>query len=69
VVNGAFRNFHEADEYTIAFNYYFKRQLWKWQTDFSWYTGGNPSGNGQSLAGFIPGVDGYMVRSQIQLFF
>src|SRR5262249_51306668 len=69
VVDGAFRNYHEANEYTIGINYFFKRHLWKWQTDFSLYDGGNPAGEGSSLAGFIPGVDGFMVRTQLQLFF
>jgi hypothetical protein len=69
VVDGAFQNFHEAREYGIGVNYYFKRQLLKWQTDFSVYDGGNPAGGGQSLAGFIPGSDGWLIRSQIQLAF
>lgn len=69
VVNGAFRNFHEANEYTIGVNYYFKRHLLKWQTDFGFYEGGNPAANAASIAGFIPGADGYLLRSQIQLFF
>ncbi len=69
VVNGAFQNYHEADEWTIGLNYFFKRHQWKWQTDVSWYRGGNPAGGAASIAGFIPGVDGYMLRSQIQLFF
>jgi hypothetical protein len=69
VVNGAFRNFHEADEYTIGVNYFFKRHLLKWQTDFGIYNGGNPALNGQSIAGFIPGADGYLIRTQLQLFF
>jgi hypothetical protein len=65
VVDGAFRHFHEADEYTIGFNYYFHRQLWKWQTDIGFYEGGNPAGGGQSIAGFIAGSDGYLIRTQI----
>jgi hypothetical protein len=69
VVNGAFRNFHEANEYTLGINYYFKRQLLKWQTDFGIYDGGNPALNGQTIAGFIPGSDGFLLRTQIQLFF
>jgi hypothetical protein len=69
VVNGAFRQFHEADEYTIAVSYYFKRQALKWQTDFSVYNGGNPAPNGGGNAGFITGADGYMLRTQLQLFF
>ena len=67
--NNAFRGFHESDEYAVGVNYYFKRQLVKWQTDFSIYNGGNPAAGGQSAAGFIPGVDGWMVRTQIQLAF
>src|SRR5262249_29626254 len=63
VVNGAFRNFHDVNEYTVGVNYYFKRQLLKWQTDFGFYDGGNPVNlAGQSLAGFIGGLDGYLLR-------
>ncbi len=69
VVNGAFRNYAEANEYTIGLNYFFKRHLLKWQTDFSIYDGGNPAGGGTSIANFIPGVDGYLIRSQIQFAF
>jgi hypothetical protein len=69
IVNGAFRQYHEAREYAIGFNYYFKGQLLKWQTDFSWYDGGNPAGGAASPAGFIPGSDGVMLRTQIQLAF
>ncbi|HZT83413.1 MAG TPA: hypothetical protein VFA26_24495, partial [Gemmataceae bacterium] len=70
VVNGAFRNFHEADEYTVGLNYYFKRQLLKWQTDVGFYKGGNPVGPaGQSIGGFIGGQDGYLLRTQIQMAF
>jgi hypothetical protein len=69
VVNGAFRQFHEADEYTIGVSYYFKRHALKWQTDFSIYNGGNPANNGGGVAGFITGADGYMLRTQMQLFF
>jgi hypothetical protein len=69
VVNDAFDRYAEANEYTLGMNYYFKRQQMKWQTDFSVYDGGNPAGGGQSIAGFLAGVDGYMLRTQIQLFF
>lgn len=69
VVNHAFRHYQEADEVAVGVNYFFKRQLVKWQTDLSFYNGGNPAANGQSPAGFIPGVDGWMVRSQIQFAF
>jgi hypothetical protein len=70
VVNNAFKEFSEANEYAVGINYYFYRQMVKWQTDFSVYTGsGNPAAGGQSPAGFIPGVNGYMIRSQIQLQF
>jgi hypothetical protein len=69
VINDAFRNFHEAREYGIAINRYWKRQMLKWQTDFSFYQGGNPAGNGQSPAGFIAGSDGWLLRTQLQLAF
>jgi hypothetical protein len=69
VVSGAFRQYHEADEYTIGVNYFFKRHALKWQTDFSIYNGGNPAPNGGGVAGFITGADGYMLRTQMQLFF
>jgi hypothetical protein len=67
VVNGAFSNFHYTQELAVGVNYYFYRQLVKWQTDLGWYTGGNPAANGQSAAGFTPGADGYMIRSQVQV--
>jgi len=35
----------------------------------SFYNGGNPAAGGQSAAGFIPGVDGWMVRTQLQFAF
>jgi hypothetical protein len=69
VYDGAFRQFHEAEEAAIGIIYYWKRQLLKLQTDFGIYNGGNPAGGGQSLAGFIPGSDGWMLRTQIQLAF
>jgi hypothetical protein len=69
VVDGAFRNYHEANEYTIGLNYYFQRHLLKWQTDLGWYDGGNPAAGGTSIAGYIPGVDGYLFRTQVQLAF
>jgi hypothetical protein len=69
VYGQAFDKFQESNEYAIGFNYYFHGQQLKWQTDLSWYNGGNPSAGGQSAAGFIPGVDGYMLRSQIQFQF
>jgi hypothetical protein len=69
VVAGAFRNFHEANEYAIGVNYYFKGQQLKWSTDFSVYRGGNPAGGGQSPTGFIAGSDGWLLRTQVQLAF
>ena len=68
-VNGAFATNHSAYEYAVGVNYYFYRQLVKWQTDVSFYQGGNPASGGQSPAGFIPGVDGWMLRTQIQFAF
>ncbi len=69
VIDGAFRNFHEADEYTVGLNYYFKGQQLKWQTDLGYYRGGNPAAGGSSPAGFIAGVDGWLFRTQIQIWF
>jgi hypothetical protein len=65
----AFSHSHASYEYALGFNYYWKRELLKWQTDVSYYQGGNPAAAGASPAGFIPGVDGWMVRTQIQLAF
>ena len=56
-------------EFAVGLNYYFKGHNLKFQTDMSFYNGGNPAGGGQSAAGFIPGVDGWLVRSQFQLAF
>jgi hypothetical protein len=67
--DGAFSHFHEADEYTIGFNYFFHGELLKWTTDVGLYTGGNPAGAGASAAGFIPGVDGWLLRTQFQIVF
>jgi hypothetical protein len=67
--NGAFRHFQEADELAFGFNYYFYGHNLKWTSDISFYNGGNPAGNGQAAAGFIPGVDGYLIRSQLQINF
>jgi hypothetical protein len=67
--NGAFSNPHMAQEIGGGFNYYWFGQLVKWQNDLSYYRGGNPAGNGAAPAGFLPGVDGWMIRSQIQLAF
>ena len=66
VFNEAFKNNKTAYEYAVGVNYFFYRELVKWQTDVSYYQGGNPASGGQSAAGFIPGVDGYMLRTQIQ---
>ncbi len=69
VIPGAFSHNHTSEEYAVGLNYYFYRQLVKWQTNVSYYNGGNPAAGGQSPAGFIPGVDGWMLRTQIQLAF
>ena len=66
---GAFTHYHGVNEYTVGINYFFRGELLKWQTDFSVYQGGNPAGGGSSPAGFIPGEDGYLLRTQIQLAF
>jgi hypothetical protein len=69
IIEKAFRTYSEADEYTVGINYYFKRQQLKWQTDCGYYRGGNPASGGASPAGFIAGVDGWLLRTQIQLWF
>jgi hypothetical protein len=50
-------------------NYYFQGQQLKWQTDLSFSRGGNPANPGVTYPGFIGGVDGYMIRTQLSLFF
>ena len=57
----------KLSEYAVGLNYYFKRQLIKWQTDIGMYKGGDPSAGGSSAAGFIAGVDGWLLRSQLQV--
>jgi hypothetical protein len=66
---GSFSNFHEASEYAIGFNYFFWRELVKWQTDFSIFQGGNPAGGGTSPTGDIAGLDGWELKTQIQIAF
>jgi hypothetical protein len=68
-VNGAFTHYHTSQEITGGINWYFWRQQLKWQTDLGVYKGGNPAANGSSPAGYIPGVDGWLLRSQIQISF
>jgi hypothetical protein len=50
-------------------NYYWRRQQVKWQNDIGYYQGGNPAVGGMSPSGTIPGVDGWLFRTQIQLAF
>jgi hypothetical protein len=69
IIQGAFSQYHQAYEYAFGVNYFFKRHLLKWQSDISFYEGGNPAGGGQSPAGFIAGSDGYLLRTQIQMAF
>jgi len=69
VIDGAFRTFHQSNEYAVGFNYFIYGQLVKWSSDFSVYQGGNPAAGGASPAGYIAGVDGWMVRTQMQLAF
>jgi hypothetical protein len=68
-VRGAFRTYSEATEWAIGVNYFFHGQACKWSTDVSFYNGGNPAANGSSPAGFLPGVDGWMIRTQLQFAF
>jgi hypothetical protein len=69
IVNDAFKAYHDSNEYDVCFNYYWRRQQVKWQTDIGYYQGGNPAAGGMSPTGFIPGVDGWLFRTQIQVAF
>jgi hypothetical protein len=69
VMQNAFRTFHQSNEYAVGFNYYMYGQLVKWSSDFSVYQGGNPAAGGASPAGYIAGVDGWLLRTQLQLAF
>jgi hypothetical protein len=69
VVNGAFTHYHTSQEVALGVNVFFLGENIKWQTDVGFYTGGNPAANGQSPAGYIPGVNGVEVRTQVQVFF
>ncbi len=67
IVNDAFRVYNQANEYTMGVNYFFKRHMWKWQTDVGYYHGGTPAS--ASAAGFITNADGWLARTQIQMAF
>jgi len=67
IVRGAFRNYETANEYTVGFNYFVRRHLLKFTTDFGIYDGGAPIG--PSAAGFPANRDGFLLRSQLQLAF
>ncbi len=69
VVSGAFSHNHLSQEIAVGTNWFFYGERVKWQTDVGLYTGGNPASNGQSPAGYLPGVDGFMVRTQVQFSF
>lgn len=69
VYDRAFRRYHGASEYAAGFNYFIYGQLVKWTTDMSLYQGGNPAGGGASPTSFIPGVDGWLLRTQLQVAF
>jgi hypothetical protein len=69
VIDGAFRNFHQAREIAAGFNYFFYGQLVKWSSDIGFYRGGNPAAGGASPSGYIAGVDGWLLRTQLQLAF
>ena len=66
-VNGAFRNYSTANEYTVGMNWYFRGHLLKWQSDVGYYFGGTPAS--ATAAGFITNADGWLVRTQLQLAF
>jgi hypothetical protein len=69
VYEGAFREQHTAREYAVGFNYFIYGQLIKWTCDCSVYQGGNPAAGGASPAGYIPGADGWLARTQLQVAF
>ena len=69
VYNDAFRKAQESTAITFGVNYFIYGQNVKWQTDVGFYNGGNPGAAAQSLTGVIPGVDGYLLRTQFQLTF
>ncbi|OYV89087.1 MAG: hypothetical protein B7Z73_07270 [Planctomycetia bacterium 21-64-5] len=69
VIAGAFSHFHTANEIAVGFNYFYFGQMAKWSTDFSIYQGGNPAAGGASPAGYIAGVDGWLLRTQLQVAF
>ncbi len=69
IVNGAFTHDNVSQEIEMGVNVFFYGERVKWQTDVGYYSGGNPAKNGQAAAGFINGVDGYEVRTQIQFAF
>lgn len=69
VLQNPFKEFRMANEYTVGMNVFFYGHNLKWQTDVGAYTGGAPAGGGQSAAGFIAGQDGWLVRTQVQLYF
>jgi hypothetical protein len=69
VIDDAFRRFQNAQEWAFVVNYFFYGQLLKWSSDVDWYQGGNPAAGSTSPAGYIAGVDGWMVRTQLQMAF
>ena len=68
IYRDAFRRYSEADEYTLTWAYYIHGNSLKWQNDLGWYVGGNPAGS-RSTAGYVPGADGLLIRSRVQLQF
>jgi hypothetical protein len=69
VFNDAFREFHQSNELQLGFNYYWRRQQLKWQSDIGYYMGGNPASGFQAASTWIPGVDGWLLRTQLTFMF
>jgi len=69
IFNDAFREYHESNEIQVGFNYYWRRQQLKWQTDVGYYMGGNPASGFQAASTWIPGVDGWLLRTQLTFMF
>ncbi len=64
----AFRRYGQANEFTISAAYYFRGNNVKWESDLGRYTGGNPA-PGRATTGYVPGADGWLLRTRVQLLF
>jgi hypothetical protein len=69
IFNNAFKEYHQSNEIQAALNYYFRRQQLKWQTDIGYYTNGSPASGFQAASTWIPGVAGWLLRTQLTFMF